>query len=157
MRNLICWCPQTHKPIDLQLFTDYATLARIWSSSVRFHCPQWGGDKKTGGPPFASNPLYLEPNGAKRTRHQNRPWLRKACIFRGNDFRGLCLNMRRIELARSQSPLGNDQQQQPPQTLRKADHAKAARYQCDHHRVVSQGDHFCEQQKPKAQSTAAKC
>src|SRR5215470_10602210 len=47
MRNLICWCPQTHKPIDLQLFTDYATLARIWSSSVRFHCPHCGGDHET--------------------------------------------------------------------------------------------------------------
>ena len=34
MRNLICWCPQTQRPIDLQLFTDYVTLARIWSSSV---------------------------------------------------------------------------------------------------------------------------
>ena len=47
MRNLICWCPQTHKPIDLQLFTDYATLARIWSSSVRFDCPHCGGDHET--------------------------------------------------------------------------------------------------------------
>ncbi len=36
MRNLICWCPQTHQPIDLQLYTDYATLARIWSSSGRY-------------------------------------------------------------------------------------------------------------------------
>src|SRR5262245_6111412 len=47
MRNLICWCPQTQRPIDLQLFTDYATLARIWSSSVRFHCPHYGADHET--------------------------------------------------------------------------------------------------------------
>ncbi len=47
MRNLICWCPQTHQPIDLQLFADYATLARIWSSSVRFHCPHCGADHET--------------------------------------------------------------------------------------------------------------
>jgi hypothetical protein len=47
MRNLICWCPQTQRPIDLQLFTDYVTLARIWSSSVRFHCPHCGADHET--------------------------------------------------------------------------------------------------------------
>src|ERR1700757_4704605 len=47
MRNLICWCPQTQRPIDLQLFTDYVTLARIWSSSVRFHCPHCGLDHET--------------------------------------------------------------------------------------------------------------
>jgi hypothetical protein len=47
MRNLICWCPQTQRPIDLQLFTDYVTLAHIWSSSVRFHCPHCGADHET--------------------------------------------------------------------------------------------------------------
>jgi hypothetical protein len=47
MRNLICWCPQTQRPIDLQLYTDYATLARIWSSSVRFHCLHCGADHET--------------------------------------------------------------------------------------------------------------
>src|SRR5215471_2062014 len=47
MRNLICWCPQTHQSIDLQLFTDYVTLARIWSSSVRFHCSHCGADHET--------------------------------------------------------------------------------------------------------------
>jgi hypothetical protein len=39
---------------------------------------------------------------------------------------------------------------QQPQTLRNADHAKATRYQCDHHRVVSQGDHLLEYQKQNA-------
>jgi len=38
-----------------------------------------------------------------------------------------------------------DDQQQPPQ-MRNADHAKAARYQRDHHREVSQGDHLFEHQ-----------
>ena len=47
MRNLVCWCPQTQRPIDLQLFTDFVTLARIWSSSVRFHCPHCGADHET--------------------------------------------------------------------------------------------------------------
>jgi len=27
------WCPETQQPVDLQLYTDYATLARIWSRS----------------------------------------------------------------------------------------------------------------------------
>jgi hypothetical protein len=39
MRNLICRCPETQQPVDLQVYTDYATLARIWSNSVRFQCP----------------------------------------------------------------------------------------------------------------------
>jgi hypothetical protein len=47
MRNLICWCPQTQQPIDLQVYTDYATLARIWSLSVRFHCPHCGAEHAT--------------------------------------------------------------------------------------------------------------
>jgi hypothetical protein len=33
MRNLICWCPETQQPINLQIYTDYATLARIWCIS----------------------------------------------------------------------------------------------------------------------------
>src|SRR5258707_308553 len=40
MRNLVCRCPETHQPVSLQLYTDYVTLARIWSNSVRFQCPQ---------------------------------------------------------------------------------------------------------------------
>jgi predicted RNA-binding Zn-ribbon protein involved in translation (DUF1610 family) len=47
MRNLICRCPGTQRPIDLQLYTDYATLARIWSSSVRFQCPHCGTEHET--------------------------------------------------------------------------------------------------------------
>src|SRR5215813_9850776 len=46
-----------------------------------------------------------------------------------------------------------DDQQQQPQTLRNADHAKAARYQCDHHRVVSQGDHFVHQNQSAPRCT----
>src|SRR5215471_7908558 len=36
MRNLIGWCPETRQPIDLQVYVDDATLARIWSNTVRF-------------------------------------------------------------------------------------------------------------------------
>jgi hypothetical protein len=47
MRNLICWCPETQQPINLQIYTDYATLARIWSNLVRFQCPQCGAEHET--------------------------------------------------------------------------------------------------------------
>ena len=38
MRNLIGWCRETRQPVDLQLYVDDATLARIWSNPVRFQC-----------------------------------------------------------------------------------------------------------------------
>jgi hypothetical protein len=47
MRNLICWCPETQQPINLQIYTDYATLARIWSNPVRFQCPYCGTKHET--------------------------------------------------------------------------------------------------------------
>jgi hypothetical protein len=47
MRNLICRCLETHQPVSLQLYTDYATLARIWSNSVRFQCPHCGATHET--------------------------------------------------------------------------------------------------------------
>jgi predicted RNA-binding Zn-ribbon protein involved in translation (DUF1610 family) len=47
MRNLVCRCPETHQPVSLQLYTDYATLARIWSNSVRFQCPHCGAQHET--------------------------------------------------------------------------------------------------------------
>jgi len=39
MHNLICRCPKTQQPIDLQLYTDCVSLALIWSNPVRFQCP----------------------------------------------------------------------------------------------------------------------
>src|SRR6516165_3995550 len=47
MRKLICRCPETQQPVDLKLYTDYATLARIWSNSVRFQCPHCGAEHVT--------------------------------------------------------------------------------------------------------------
>jgi hypothetical protein len=29
MRNLICWCSETQQPVNLQIYTDYVTLALI--------------------------------------------------------------------------------------------------------------------------------
>src|SRR5262245_51578535 len=37
-RSLICRCPATQQPVNLQIFADYATLNRIGSNSVRFRC-----------------------------------------------------------------------------------------------------------------------
>ena len=36
LRSLVCPCPATQQPVDLQIYADYATLTRIVSNSVRF-------------------------------------------------------------------------------------------------------------------------
>jgi hypothetical protein len=54
MRNLICWCPETQQPVNLQIYTDYVTLALIWSNPVRFECPHCGA-KNEGGSGLPSN------------------------------------------------------------------------------------------------------
>jgi acyl carrier protein len=66
MRNLIGWCPETRQPIDLQLYVDDATLARIWSNAVRFQCPHCGVKHETKVERLASRPLSLEPPQTKR-------------------------------------------------------------------------------------------
>jgi acyl carrier protein len=71
MRNLMGWCPETRQPIDLQIYVDDATLARIWSNLVRFRCPHCGTKHETKVERLASRPLSLEPPQAKRTRHQH--------------------------------------------------------------------------------------
>jgi acyl carrier protein len=65
MRNLIGWCPETRQPIDLQLYVDDATLARIWSNAVRFRCPHCGVKHETKVERLASRPLSLEPRQTK--------------------------------------------------------------------------------------------
>jgi hypothetical protein len=47
LRSLICRCPATQLPVDLQVYADYATLTRIVSSSVRFRCPHCGAHHET--------------------------------------------------------------------------------------------------------------
>jgi acyl carrier protein len=61
MRSLLGWCPETRQPIDLQLYVDDATLARIWSNPVRFQCPHCGVKHETKVERLASRPLSLEP------------------------------------------------------------------------------------------------
>jgi hypothetical protein len=65
MRNLIGWCHETRKLIDLQLYVDDATLARIWSNAVRFRCPHCGVKHETKVERLASRPLSLEPPQTK--------------------------------------------------------------------------------------------
>jgi acyl carrier protein len=71
VRNLIGWCPETRQPIDLQIYVDDATLARIWPNLVRFQCPHCGTKHETKVERLASRPLSLEPSQAKCTRHQH--------------------------------------------------------------------------------------
>jgi acyl carrier protein len=69
MRDLIGWCPETRQQIDLQFCVDDATLARIRSNAVRFHCPHCGVRHETKVERLASRPLSLEPHQGKRKRH----------------------------------------------------------------------------------------
>jgi acyl carrier protein len=57
MRNLIGWCHETRQPIDLQLYVDDATLARVWSNAVRFRCPHCGVKHETKVERLASRAL----------------------------------------------------------------------------------------------------
>src|SRR5262245_52730432 len=47
LRSLICRCPATQQPVDLQIYADYATLNRIRSNSVRLRCPHCGAQHET--------------------------------------------------------------------------------------------------------------
>jgi hypothetical protein len=58
MHNLICWCPKTQQPIDLQLYIDGVSLALIWSNPVRFQCPRCGADHETKVGAAHLEPLY---------------------------------------------------------------------------------------------------
>ena len=58
MHNLICWCPKTQQPIDLQLYIDGVSLALIWSNPVRFQCPRCGADHETKVGAANLEPLY---------------------------------------------------------------------------------------------------
>ncbi len=70
MRSLTGWCRETRQPVDLQLYVDDATLARIWSNVLRFQCPHCGTKHETKVERLASRPFSLESPQTKRTRHQ---------------------------------------------------------------------------------------
>jgi acyl carrier protein len=71
MRSLTGWCRETRQPVDLQLYVDDATLARIWSNVLRFQCPHCGTKHETEVQRLASKPFSVEPPKTQRTRHQH--------------------------------------------------------------------------------------
>jgi acyl carrier protein len=70
MRSLTGWCRETRQPIDLRLYVDDATLARIWSNVLRFQCPHCGTKHETEVQRLASKPFSVETPQTKRIRHQ---------------------------------------------------------------------------------------
>jgi hypothetical protein len=58
MHNLICRCPKTQQPIDLQLYIDGVSLALIWSNPVRFKCPRCDADHEARVGTAHLEPLY---------------------------------------------------------------------------------------------------
>src|SRR5258708_25826821 len=60
-RSLTGWCRETRQPVDLQLYVDDATLARIWSNVLRFQCPHCGTKHETEVPRLAAQPFSAEP------------------------------------------------------------------------------------------------
>ena len=65
MRSLTGWCRETRQPVDLQLYVDDATLARIWSNVLRFQCPHCGTKHETEVQRLASKPFSLKPRKAR--------------------------------------------------------------------------------------------
>jgi predicted RNA-binding Zn-ribbon protein involved in translation (DUF1610 family) len=74
LRSLICRCLATQQPVDLQVYADCATLARIGSDSVRFQCPHCGEEHETKLAAACPEILWLESHQATRTRHQHARW-----------------------------------------------------------------------------------
>src|SRR6266481_4263264 len=76
MRSLTGWCRETRQPVDLQLYVDDATLARIWSNVLRFQCPHCGTKHETEVQRLASKPfsnLVKRNAGGAGTRDKWRP------------------------------------------------------------------------------------
>jgi len=69
MRNLTGWCRETRQPVDLQLYVDDATLARIWSNVLRFQCPHCGTKHETEVQRLVSKLFSVETPRTKHTRH----------------------------------------------------------------------------------------
>jgi len=71
VRSLTGWCRETRQPVDLQLYVDDATLARIWSNVLHFQCPHCGTKHEIEVQRLGSKPFSLEPRRNRRTRHQH--------------------------------------------------------------------------------------
>src|SRR5215813_9869359 len=105
MRKLICRCPETQQPADLELYTDYASLARIWSNSLRFQCPHCG-----------ANARKLR---AKRQRLGNLGWLAGRTRAAAGP-RPLHIELRTRQLASASHNNGglNDWKDEPPDLVK---------------------------------------
>ena len=68
-RSLTGWCRETRQPVDLQLYVDDATLARIWSNVLRFQCPHCGTKHETEVQRLVSKLFSVETPRTKHTRH----------------------------------------------------------------------------------------
>jgi hypothetical protein len=66
LRSLICRCPATQQPVDLQVYADYATLTRIRSNSVRFRCPHCGAQHETQVAVARPEAIWVKPQQANR-------------------------------------------------------------------------------------------
>ena len=71
MRSLSGWCRETRQPVDLQLYVDDATLARVWSNVVHFQCPHCGTKHETAVQRLAAKPFSPELPKTQRTMHQH--------------------------------------------------------------------------------------
>ena len=47
LRSLVGRCLATQQLVDLQIYADCTTLARIWSNSIRFQCPHCSAEHET--------------------------------------------------------------------------------------------------------------
>ena len=71
LRSLICRCPATQQPVDLQVYADYATLNRIRSNSVRFRCPHCGTQHETQVAVARPEAVWVKPQQANRARRHH--------------------------------------------------------------------------------------
>jgi hypothetical protein len=71
LRSLICRCVACQHAVDLRVYTEYATLARISSNLVRFRCPHCSVEHETKMGAVCPEVLLIERHQAKRTRHQH--------------------------------------------------------------------------------------
>jgi hypothetical protein len=71
LRSLICRCPATQQPVDLQIFADYATLTRIRLNSVRFRCPPCGAQHETRVAATLPQAIWVKPQRANGARCQH--------------------------------------------------------------------------------------
>jgi acyl carrier protein len=92
MRSLSGWCRETRQAVDLQLYVDDATLARIWSNVLHFQCPHCGTKHETEVQRLAAKPFSPELPKTQRPMHQHSTRWRNVGNPRGADARAALRN-----------------------------------------------------------------